>query len=247
MKPTRLVIAGFASLSLVACADFFRDQEQAQAQQPQPRVAEQQAQQSSQAPRIAIDEQLVRRMQQQLQAKGIDPGPIDGIWGPRTHDALQQFQQAQGLKASGQLNAATLDALGILDGTQTASARDEQASAGGSASAGAGASRFDRMFERVDKNNDGVVSREEFNETLGAPRSGAEPRAGKPSFDKLDANDDGHISLAEAGADMRVSRGFNQADKDADGRLDRREFQAALRAGTSASAGATQSAKPASR
>jgi hypothetical protein len=61
----------------------------------------------------AASERLVRNLQQTLQDKGIDPGPIDGIWGPRTSAALRDFQQNQGLDATGQLNAQTLAALGI--------------------------------------------------------------------------------------------------------------------------------------
>lgn len=53
------------------------------------------------------------RREDTLQAKGIDAGPVDGIWGPRTHRALREFQDWQGLDSSGQLDAQTLAALGI--------------------------------------------------------------------------------------------------------------------------------------
>jgi hypothetical protein len=75
-----------------------------------------------------VDEQLVRNVQDALRDKGIDAGAVDGIWGLRTHSALRQFQQKQGLEATGQLNAQTLAALGIGEGT--ASAGESAAPAG---------------------------------------------------------------------------------------------------------------------
>lgn len=106
---------------------------------------------------MAVSSELVRNVQNTLSAKGVDAGPVDGIWGPRTHQALREFQERHDLETSGQLNAQTLAALGI-DGTRTASA-------GESASAGGTATRAPK-FEKADKNNDGFVSREEFESTL---------------------------------------------------------------------------------
>ncbi|HMA16782.1 MAG TPA: peptidoglycan-binding domain-containing protein, partial [Kiloniellaceae bacterium] len=48
-----------------------------------------------------------------LEDAGFDPGPIDGHWGPRTRRALAAFQREHGLRASGEPDAATLDALGF--------------------------------------------------------------------------------------------------------------------------------------
>lgn len=53
------------------------------------------------------------RIQLLLQESGFDPGPIDGQWGPRTGSALAAFQRAKGLPPNGELDAATLDALGF--------------------------------------------------------------------------------------------------------------------------------------
>jgi peptidoglycan hydrolase-like protein with peptidoglycan-binding domain len=55
----------------------------------------------------------VREVQQALQQKGHDVGPIDGVMGPKTSAALREFQQAEGLKASGRLDRQTLSALGV--------------------------------------------------------------------------------------------------------------------------------------
>lgn len=52
------------------------------------------------------------RLQLLLQEAGFNPGTVDGRWGPSTQGAIAEFQRASGLPASGQPDAATLDALG---------------------------------------------------------------------------------------------------------------------------------------
>ena len=54
----------------------------------------------------------IRTVQQALQKKGIDPGPIDGIMGPQTEQAVRKFQDAYGINASGRIDNQTLYALG---------------------------------------------------------------------------------------------------------------------------------------
>jgi peptidoglycan hydrolase-like protein with peptidoglycan-binding domain len=54
----------------------------------------------------------VRQVQQALQKKGYDPGPLDGILGPQTKEAVRKFQDFYGIKASGEINNQTLYALG---------------------------------------------------------------------------------------------------------------------------------------
>ena len=120
-----------------------------------PLATGQQAGGEQQVPQVpmAASSQLVRSVQQQLQAKGVDPGPIDGMWGPQTHQGLRDFQQAEGLEPNGQLNGRTLAALGIPDSASAAAG--QSASAGGTAQGGT-------LFERVDKDDDGFVSRSEY-------------------------------------------------------------------------------------
>lgn len=55
----------------------------------------------------------VREVQQALQSKGYDVGPIDGVMGPRTESALREFQQQQGLARSGRIDAQTMSALEV--------------------------------------------------------------------------------------------------------------------------------------
>lgn len=49
----------------------------------------------------------IRVIQARLQADGFDPGPIDGILGPRTKRALSRYQSVRGLSVTGILDADT--------------------------------------------------------------------------------------------------------------------------------------------
>ena len=40
-------------------------------------------------------------------------GAVDGIWGAGTQAAIERFQQGRGLQATGQVNPATAQALGL--------------------------------------------------------------------------------------------------------------------------------------
>jgi hypothetical protein len=92
----------------------------------------------------------VRDVQQALQDKGYDVGPVDGVIGPRTQSALRQFQQQQqGIPSSGRLDSQTLGALNVssagmsdrsgVTGSSSSSGRmgDRSAGATGRASTGA--------------------------------------------------------------------------------------------------------------
>lgn len=56
---------------------------------------------------------FVQQIQLALIARGYDPGPADGHLGPKTVGALSAFQEANGLTASGYVDAATVAALGV--------------------------------------------------------------------------------------------------------------------------------------
>lgn len=49
----------------------------------------------------------------QLSAAGIDPGPIDGIYGVKTAAAAGAFQQINGLVVDGEVGPQTAKELGI--------------------------------------------------------------------------------------------------------------------------------------
>lgn len=187
----RILMAGMASVSLGACAAWL-DGDQKAATQPQsaPQAQSSAPQQTQEQVPNAASGRLVRNVQQQLQAKGIDPGPVDGIWGPQTQSALEQFQQQQGLQVRGQLNGATLSALGVVqqsgqDAFQAAiEMKGDSASTGASSdkptfrnldanddgqltlAESAADTRISRDFERADRNNDYRLDREEFRAAL---------------------------------------------------------------------------------
>jgi S1-C subfamily serine protease len=64
---------------------------------------------SEQAPASAQD--LVASAQRLLDSLGFDPGPADGVMGPRTQGAIAAFQRTRGLAPTGQLDGQTVAAL----------------------------------------------------------------------------------------------------------------------------------------
>lgn len=64
-------------------------------------------------PPTAYDSSTIRAVQQALNARGFNAGPIDGQWGAATQDAVRRFQQVSNLPATGDLTPSTLSALGV--------------------------------------------------------------------------------------------------------------------------------------
>lgn len=62
---------------------------------------------------VSEDNSQTVQVQQRLEELGYNPGPIDGVFGSQTADAVRQFQQDQGLDADGIIGPATLAALGL--------------------------------------------------------------------------------------------------------------------------------------
>jgi putative peptidoglycan binding protein len=56
---------------------------------------------------------VIANAQTELQRLGYDPGAVDGTFGPRTRAAVLDFQRDNGLPVSGEIDEATLDALGL--------------------------------------------------------------------------------------------------------------------------------------
>ncbi|MFC1745949.1 peptidoglycan-binding protein [Candidatus Riflebacteria bacterium] len=55
-------------------------------------------------------------LQRKLQLKGLNPGQVDGVWGPKTKRALTKFQAKFKLPVTGIPDEATLKMLGIYPG-----------------------------------------------------------------------------------------------------------------------------------
>ncbi len=62
----------------------------------------------------------IRTSQQALQSLGYSPGKADGMMGARTKAAFKKFQQKEGLPVTGELDQATMHALGFPDTTAPA-------------------------------------------------------------------------------------------------------------------------------
>jgi peptidoglycan hydrolase-like protein with peptidoglycan-binding domain len=60
-----------------------------------------------------LSRNVVRVVQDQLRGAGFYAGPRDGAWGPRTAEAVAGFQRSRGLPSTGELNPATISALGL--------------------------------------------------------------------------------------------------------------------------------------
>ena len=70
---------------------------------------------------ISLTRAQTRMLQQALNSGGLDAGPVDGIMGEKTKQALQKYQSQKGLNASGQVDRQTMAALLSEKGRQTAS------------------------------------------------------------------------------------------------------------------------------
>ena len=60
-----------------------------------------------------VTDPVVEQAQQELEDQGIYAGDVDGVLGPRTIEAIRQFQAQQGLEQTGRLDERTLEALGV--------------------------------------------------------------------------------------------------------------------------------------
>jgi DNA invertase Pin-like site-specific DNA recombinase len=66
----------------------------------------------------------VRVLQLRLRRRGLSPGPVDGLYGPRTEAAVARLQKAAGLQASGAVDKRTV--LVLARPSNQGSSRDEE-------------------------------------------------------------------------------------------------------------------------
>ncbi len=78
-----------------------------------------------------LSHQTVRQIQTALKRNGVYSGRVDGVWGPKTQNGVSQFQQKNGLQATGSLDEPTFQALRV------ASPAGNSSMGGGSMNSGA--------------------------------------------------------------------------------------------------------------
>lgn len=123
MTRTILHRSSIATASALAAVLALGSVNQASAAGYKEQGAQQQgAQQQSQSrTQSSQNQQQVREVQQKLKQQGHDVGEIDGQFGPKTRSALREFQQAEGLQASGRIDQQTLEKLGIASSSSMSS------------------------------------------------------------------------------------------------------------------------------
>lgn len=107
----KLATIGLAATFICISAYAQENQESQQGQQVQSQATEQEQMQSQAMTTASAS--VVRRVQQRLHDQGYNAGPVDGKWGPNTQQALRQYQQTQGLNATGNIDTQTLSSLGF--------------------------------------------------------------------------------------------------------------------------------------
>jgi peptidoglycan hydrolase-like protein with peptidoglycan-binding domain len=55
----------------------------------------------------------VKAIQEALKSKGFDPGTADGVIGPKTSQAIRDFQKSENLQVTGRIDDKTAKALGV--------------------------------------------------------------------------------------------------------------------------------------
>jgi hypothetical protein len=56
---------------------------------------------------------LAASVQEELVQKGYNPGAVDGVIGPQTRNAIAQFQSDHRLPVTGEIDSATISAMGL--------------------------------------------------------------------------------------------------------------------------------------
>jgi osmotically inducible lipoprotein OsmB len=79
--------------------------------------------------RSRIGEDTIKAVQSKMRTAGLYKGQVDGIVGPKTRDAVEQYQSQAGLQQSGRLDQRTLAKLIDVEGTQNAK-KPEQGNGG---------------------------------------------------------------------------------------------------------------------
>jgi peptidoglycan hydrolase-like protein with peptidoglycan-binding domain len=113
-KLKTVAFAGITALAFSQIAVAGGGSAQKQGGMTEPSARQEQPQQQSTAP--GVDQGTIKQAQEKLSSKGHDV-QADGVLGPKTQAAVKEFQQKEGIQASGRLNQETLAALGVDEGS----------------------------------------------------------------------------------------------------------------------------------
>jgi peptidoglycan hydrolase-like protein with peptidoglycan-binding domain len=106
MKKLLLAAVATAVLSFPALAQ----------QNPTPPTPAKQTQMNRGIQPQSLSHIAIRQIQEALNKDGFSSGHVDGVWGPDTRTALENFQKTKGMTPNGQLNNQTLAALNVKVG-----------------------------------------------------------------------------------------------------------------------------------
>ena len=81
---------------------------------------------------VKVNSDTIRAAQKELERRGYDSGPVDGIAGPKTKAAISKFQADEQLAQTGRLDASTLSHLNV-GGVQIVKAAPADLARGGKA------------------------------------------------------------------------------------------------------------------
>jgi peptidoglycan hydrolase-like protein with peptidoglycan-binding domain len=100
-----------ASGSRMEQQEMRRQQEEMRSQPRQTGQQQEMRGQQGQTGQQHMSQDQVRQAQERLKEAGFDPGPIDGLLGEQTKQALREYQKAHGLRQTGQLDESTRESL----------------------------------------------------------------------------------------------------------------------------------------
>lgn len=124
MKLRHLLLVSAVSVGFGSAAMAAQDQNSQSGTSASPSTGQQNMQ------GMEHDPQMVRQLQQKLKQEGFNVGEVDGRWGPQTQGALRQWQQKQGMTASGELDQQSLAGLGLQGADMSTGTNAQNATAG---------------------------------------------------------------------------------------------------------------------
>lgn len=115
MKLKHVAFAGITALAFSPMA-FAGGDKQGQSGMSEPSARQEQPQQQQQSTAPGMDQSTIKQAQEKLSSKGHDV-QADGVLGAKTQAAVKEFQEKEGIQASGRLDQETLAALGVEEGS----------------------------------------------------------------------------------------------------------------------------------